>query len=59
MVPQDKNDLAPELNAYQTLIAIKQENEWRIELFQNIPSQFLGRPYLVEKMTNKLKLELT
>ncbi len=55
MVPPGKADLNPELNAHQTLIAVKVENEWRIELFQNTPAQFHGRPKLVERMTEELR----
>jgi uncharacterized protein (TIGR02246 family) len=59
MVPHGKTDLNPELNAHQTLIAVKRDDEWRIELFQNTPAQFHGRPKLVEKMTEELRQLLT
>ncbi|WP_245959513.1 SgcJ/EcaC family oxidoreductase [Neobacillus piezotolerans] len=54
MVPPGKKELAPELNAHQTLVAAKQDGEWKIELFQNTPAQFHGRPELVEEMTEEL-----
>ncbi|WP_156424320.1 SgcJ/EcaC family oxidoreductase [Bacillus sp. FJAT-27445] len=54
MVPPGKEELAPELNAHQTLVAAKQDGEWKIELFQNTPAQFHGRPELVEEMTEEL-----
>lgn len=40
MVPPGKTDLEPELNAHQTLVAVKRDDEWRVELFQNTPAQF-------------------
>jgi uncharacterized protein (TIGR02246 family) len=55
MVPPGKSDLNPAVNAIQTLIARKQDNDWQIVHFQNTPAQFHGRPELVEKMTEDLR----
>ncbi|WP_085521574.1 SgcJ/EcaC family oxidoreductase [Tuberibacillus sp. Marseille-P3662] len=55
MVPPGKTDIAPELNAHQTLVAVKKDDAWEIELFQNTPAQYHGRPDLVEQMTEELK----
>jgi uncharacterized protein (TIGR02246 family) len=55
MVPHGKADLNPDLNAHQTLVAVKKGDEWRIEMFQNTPPQFHGRPELVDKMTEELR----
>ena len=54
MVPPGKNDINPQTNAIQSLIAVKQHIGWRIELFQNTPAQFHGRPELVQQMTDEL-----
>lgn len=54
MVPPGKTSIDPSVNAHQTLVAMKIDREWRIELFQNTPAQFHGRPELVEEMTNEL-----
>ena len=54
MVPPGKNDINPATNAIQSLIAVKQNNNWKISLFQNTPAQFHGRPELVEAMTKEL-----
>jgi len=54
MVPPGKNDINPATNAIQSLIALKQNNNWKISLFQNTPAQFHGRPELVEAMTKEL-----
>jgi uncharacterized protein (TIGR02246 family) len=59
MVPHGETDLNPELSAHQTLVAVKRENGWRTELFQNTPAQFHGRPELVEQMTEELRQILT
>lgn len=55
MIPDGQNDIKPELNAHQTLIAVKVNEHWNIELFQNTPAQFHGSPELVENMTAELK----
>lgn len=55
MIPPGKTDIEPKVNALQTLIAVKKEDDWRVELFQNTPAQFHGRPELVEEMTNELQ----
>ncbi|WP_203247139.1 SgcJ/EcaC family oxidoreductase [Sporosarcina beigongshangi] len=54
MIPPGTTELNPQLNAHQTLIAVKENDVWRIELFQNTPAQFHGRPDLVEQMTKEL-----
>ena len=55
MIPPGKTELETDLNAHQTLIAVKEKDGWKIKLFQNTPAQFHGRPDLVERMTEELK----
>ena len=55
MIPPGKNELEPNVNAHQTLVAVKKDGDWQIELFQNTPAQFHGRPELVEQMTEELR----
>ena len=55
MVPPGESALNPKLNAHQTLVAAKQDGQWRAALFQNTPAQFHGRPDLVEQMTEELQ----
>lgn len=55
MIPPGKTDIEPNVNAHQTLVAVKQDEGWQIELFQNTPAQFHGRPELVEQMTEELR----
>jgi uncharacterized protein (TIGR02246 family) len=54
MIPPGKTEIEPSVNAHQTLVAVKKDNAWQIELFQNTPAQFHGRPELVEQMTEEL-----
>jgi uncharacterized protein (TIGR02246 family) len=58
MVPAGKSDLEPKLNAVQSLVAERQDGEWRVVLYQNTPAQFHGRPELVERLTEELREEL-
>ena len=55
MIPPQQSEINPNLNTQQTLITVKIDGNWRIQLFQNTPAQFHGRPELVEQMTNELK----
>jgi uncharacterized protein (TIGR02246 family) len=55
MVPPGQSDLNPAVNAIQTLVAAKHENQWHIALFQNTPAQFHGRPELSEAITEELR----
>ena len=55
MIPPGKQDINPDTNAIQTLVATKQAGQWRIALFQNTPAQFHGRPELVEALTEELR----
>jgi uncharacterized protein (TIGR02246 family) len=56
MVPPGKSDIDPRLNAVQSMIAARENGApWRIELFQNTPAAFDGRPELKEKMTQELR----
>lgn len=58
MIPTGKSDIEPAVNAYQTLVAVKRNGNWQIELFQNTPAQFHGRPELVAEMTEELRQQL-
>ncbi|CDQ40731.1 MULTISPECIES: SgcJ/EcaC family oxidoreductase [Virgibacillus] len=54
MIPPGEEDIEPNLNAHQTMVVSKVNSDWHIELFQNTPAQFHGRPELVEQMTEEL-----
>ncbi len=55
MVPRGQSDLNPAVNAVQTLVAARRAGRWRIELFQNTPAQFHGRPELARQLTEELR----
>ncbi|HEV7596366.1 MAG TPA: SgcJ/EcaC family oxidoreductase [Gemmatimonadaceae bacterium] len=58
MVPPDKTDINPEVNAVQTMIAVKTARQWKVALFQNTPAAFHGRPEEVKKLTDELRAAL-
>jgi uncharacterized protein (TIGR02246 family) len=55
LVPSGQSAINSETNSHQTVVAERQEGQWKIVLFQNTPAQFHGRPELVEEMTQELQ----
>ena len=55
LVPPGTQDLNPDLNAVQTLIASLSAGTWRVELFQNTPAAFHGRAEARERLTEELR----
>ena len=59
LVEPDRDDIRQELNAVQTLVALKQGKEgWKISIYQNTPAAYHGRPELGEQLTEELRLVL-
>lgn len=59
MIPPDADQLKPERNAIQTLVASRQvAGDWQIEMFQNTPARFDGRPEEADQLTRELEAEL-
>ena len=54
MVPPGADELKPDVNAVQTLLAERAASGWRIVLLQNTPAQHHGRRDLVEQHTAEL-----
>jgi len=55
MVPPGGGELNPAVNAIQSLVMIREDDEWKIALFQNTPAAFHGRPEESAKLTEELK----
>jgi uncharacterized protein (TIGR02246 family) len=57
MVPPGQSDINPAVNAMQTMVAVRQQEDgrWRIALFQNTPAQFHGRSEVSEALTEELR----
>jgi uncharacterized protein (TIGR02246 family) len=56
LLPPGESHIRPELNATQTLIAVRRNGEWRITHFQNTPTSLDGRPEEREALTNELQV---
>jgi uncharacterized protein (TIGR02246 family) len=55
MVPPGEDDIKPEVNAIQTMVAVKDAGEFLVSLFQNTPAAFHGRPEAAEQLTAELR----
>lgn len=55
MVPPGADDVRPEVNAIQSLVAQQAGGEWKIVQFQNTPAAFHGRPEVAEALTEELR----
>ena len=55
MVPPGKEELNPELNAVQSMVAVRKGEKWEIALVQNTPAAFHGKPDLSKKLTDELR----
>jgi uncharacterized protein (TIGR02246 family) len=58
MVPPGKEELNPEVNAIQSMVAARKNNKWEIALFQNTPAAFHEKPELRKKFTDELSAVL-
>ena len=58
MVPPGKDELNPERNAVQSMVAARKGAKWEIALFQNTPAVYDGRPELSKKLTEELRAVL-
>jgi uncharacterized protein (TIGR02246 family) len=54
MVPPGQAELNPDVNAIQTMFAIRRDETWRISLLQNTPAQYHGRPDAAASLTAEL-----
>ena len=55
MVPPGQMRVNPAVNAVQSLVARQDGARWRIELFQNTPAAWHGRPDAVAALTKELQ----
>jgi uncharacterized protein (TIGR02246 family) len=55
MLPPGADRLKPDVNALQTVVAVRDGDSWRVALLQNTPAQYHGRPELVEQHTEELQ----
>ena len=59
MIPAGHAAIDPALNAVQSLVAVRRNNEWRVALFHNTPAAFHERRDLRDALTAELQKEST
>ena len=55
MAPPGANDIKPEVNAIQVLVAVRRNGAWRVAHFQNTPAAFHGQPEAAQALTAELR----
>lgn len=55
MIPPGGTEINPAVNAIQSLVAVKSQDEWQLALFHNTPAAFHGRPEASATLTNELR----
>lgn len=50
-----QTDLDPERNSFQTLVAVKRDEKWRLAAFQNTRGTYISRPEESQKLTEELR----
>jgi uncharacterized protein (TIGR02246 family) len=55
MVPPGGTDINPAVNTIQTLVASREDGVWHVEMYQNTPAAFHGRPDLSAALTEELR----
>ena len=58
MVPPGQDDVNPDTNAVQSLVAVRDGETWRATLFHNTPAQYHGREDLAEQHTAEMRQAL-
>jgi uncharacterized protein (TIGR02246 family) len=55
MIPPGKDELNPDMNAVQSMVATRKNEKWEVALFQNTPATYHDRPELRKKLTEELR----
>jgi uncharacterized protein (TIGR02246 family) len=58
VVPAGADDINPDLNAVQSLVAERRDGAWRVVLYHNTPAAFHGRPDAADALSAELRRTL-
>ncbi len=58
MVPPGGDDIKPDVNAIQAVVAVDHDGEWRVAHFHTTPAAFHGRPEEADALTTELRAAL-
>jgi uncharacterized protein (TIGR02246 family) len=59
MVPRNGLSIDASKNVIQMMLASRKKSNWKIDLFQNTPAKFDGRPDDVQELTTELQAKVT
>jgi uncharacterized protein (TIGR02246 family) len=59
VVPHGADDINPDLNAVQSLVAERRDDGWRVVLYHNTPAAFHGRPNETDDLSAELRQALS
>jgi hypothetical protein len=54
-----QSDVEPERNSIHTIVAVKYDNHWYFNAFQNSRAQYIGRSEESQALTEELSRELS
>lgn len=55
VVPDGQDDINPEINSVQSLVAVRQEGRWLAAHYHNTPAAYHGQPELAAALTAELR----
>lgn len=55
VVPHGQDDINPEINSVQSLVAVRQDGRWLAAHYHNTPAAYHGQPELGEALTTELR----
>lgn len=58
VVPAGEDDLRPELNSVQSLVATHRDGRWEIDLYHNTPASWHGQDAAAAALTEELRGQL-
>jgi uncharacterized protein (TIGR02246 family) len=58
VVPAGEDDLKPELNSVQSLVATRRDGTWQVDLYHNTPAAWHGQDAAAAALTEELRGQL-
>ncbi len=55
VVPHGEDDIKPEINSVQSLVAVRRDGRWLAAHYHNTPAALHGQPELAEALTRELR----
>jgi len=55
VVPHGQDDIKPEINSVQSLVAVREDGRWLAAHYHNTPAAYHGQPALADALTAELR----